>query len=270
MFENCKLCGNDIKVINQTYDLVECSDCNLIFSKKKFSQNDFEKIYDHLYNSYDPKYKTHSILEYEQLKKGIVKVGYNRKRLIRKHVKDNSRILEIGSGIGLIGCFIQKLFPNSSFTGVEIDEKVNEKARSFGLDVRQGDFSMIEDLDSQYDVVMMWEVLEHIQDLNKCLTLINRKLAKGGLFIFSVPNYDKRLNYNLPEDRIFQDAPPIHLNFFRKKSIQSIFNSEDFEILSFKKKKLPFLNVRSFYQMFFKILIGKYEGPALFCVIRKK
>lgn len=270
VFENCKYCGEEIRRINATHDLVECGNCELIFSRKKFSQQEFQEIYDKLYNDDNPKYRSHSILEYEQMKQGIVKVGYNRSRLVRKYVRNDSDVLEIGSGIGLMGCFIKKTFPNNSFTGVEIDEKVNEKARSFGLDVHQGDFSIIKDVDRQFDVVLMWEVLEHIQDMKKCLTLIKDKLKPGGLFIFSVPNYDKRLNYKAPGDNIFQDGPPIHLNFFSKRAVQKIFKSEDFEILSLEKKKLPYFNFSSLSTHFLKVLIGKYEGPTLFCVLRKK
>lgn len=270
VFENCKYCGENIRQINSTHELVECESCELIFSRKKFSQQEFKEIYDRLYNDKNPKYKAHSIIEYDQLKKGILNVGYNRRRLVKKYIRDNSEILEIGSGIGLMGCFIQQTFPNSSFTGVEIDEKITEKARSFGLNVLQGDFSIIKDLDGSFDVVLMWEVLEHIQDMEQCLGLIKSKLKSGGLFIFSVPNYDKRLNYRAPGDIIFQDGPPIHLNFFRKKAIIKIFDSEDFEIVSLEKKKLPYFNFKSISTMFLKVLTGKYEGPTFFCVIRKK
>ena len=270
MVNKCKFCGGEIRVVNVTYDLVECLSCYLIFSKKIFSQDELQKVYDHLYNDDKPKYRTHSIFEYEQLKKGITKVGYNRNRLIKKYINNSSKVLEIGSGIGLMGCFIQRNYPNSSYTGVEIDEKVNDKARSFGLNVHQGDFSVIGNFKNKFDIVLMWEVLEHIQDLKKCLSLISSKLTKGGLFIFSVPNYNKKFNYNFPGDKIFQDGPPIHLNFFRKKSIQKFFETEDFEILSFRKKRLPYFNIKSFKQMFLKVLLGKYEGPTLFCVIRKK
>lgn len=269
VFQSCKFCGKNIHQINTIHDLVECESCDLIFSRKKFSQQEFRSIYDQLYNSENPKYKIHSIIEYEQLRKGILKVGYNRRRLVKKYIRDNSNILEIGSGIGLMGCFIQQTFPNSSFTGIEIDEKVNEKARSFGLEVHRGDFSIIKDMEGSYDVVLMWEVLEHIQDMELCLSLIKSKLKVGGLFIFSVPNYDKRLNYKSPGDNIFQDGPPIHLNFFRKKAIRKIFDSKDFEIVHLEKKKFPYLNIKSLKSMFLKVLTGKYEGPTLFCVIRK-
>ncbi len=270
MFKTCKYCSNQIEVVNKTYDLVECVNCFLIFSRKIYSQDEIQEVYSHLYNDENPQYKIHSIVEFEQLKKGKIQVGFNKNRLLNKYINNNSKVLEIGSGIGLMGCFIQRNFPNSSYAGVEIDEKANEKAKSFDLDVHQGDFTIIENFDIECDVIMMWEVLEHIQNLKKCLSIINNKLIKGGVFIFSVPNYDKRFNYNSPNDKLFTSGPPIHLNFFRKKSIYKIFNSDNFEVLEFRRKKLPYLNFKSLYRMFFKILCGKFEGPTLYVVIRKR
>lgn len=270
MYETCKYCGNKVEVVNKTYNLVECGNCFLIFSKKKYSQDEIQEVYDHLYNDENPQYKLHSIDEFELLKKGKIRVGYNKKKLLNKYLNNRSKVLEIGSGIGLMGCFVQNNNPNRSYTGVEIDEKANEKAKSFGLDVHQGDFSIIESFYGEYDVVLMWEVLEHIQDIKRCLSIINSKLVNGGVFIFSVPNYDKRFNYFAPKDNLFTSGPPIHLNFFRKKSIYKIFNSKEFEILDLRRKRLPYLNIKSFRKMFFKILRGKFEGPTLYCVIRKR
>lgn len=270
MVDKCKFCGGEIQLINKTYHLVECLNCFLIFSRKKYSQNELKAVYNHLYNDDNPKYSTYSIFEYEQLKNGITNIGYNRERLIKNYINNNSKILEIGSGIGLIGCYIQKNYPNSPYTGVEIDEKINDKAKLFGLNVQLGDFGVIGDFENKFDIVLMWEVLEHIQDLKKCLSLISNRLTKGGLFIFSVPNYDKKFNYKFSGDKIFQDGPPIHLNFFRRKSIEKLFESDDFEILSFRKKKFPYFNFKSYKQMFLRIFLGKYEGSTLFCVLRKK
>lgn len=270
IFENCKFCGDEIKSENQRFNLVECQNCKLIFSSKIYKQAEFEEIYDHLYNSANPKYKLHSIKEYEEIKKNIFRIGYNRKRIINHYLKNNSKILEIGSGIGLMGSFVKNKFPKSNYTGIEIDEKISEKARSFGLNIINGDFKLMESINEKFDVILMWEVLEHIQDLKKCVDLIAKSLDTNGLFIFSVPNYDKRNNYQNKEDNIYQDGPPIHLNFFREQSINEIFNSQKFEILSCKKKKLPYLNLKSIRSMFFKLITGKYQGPTIFCIIKRK
>lgn len=270
LFKECKYCKGNIEGINEKFDLVKCKNCQLIFARYIFDQNEFEETYNKLYNSENPKYRNHSIIEYENLKKGIYKIGYNRKVLINKYVSPNANILEVGSGNGLTGCYIRNKFPNSEFTGIELDKKISEKAQSFGLNILIGDFSIMSNMEEKYDVVLMWEVLEHIQDLKKCIELISNRLKPGGKFIFSVPNFNKRNNYKNRKDSIYQDAPPIHLNFFTKESIKKIFNSEDFKIKSIKKKKLPYLSISSVKKMFLKIVSFQYEGPTLFCIMEKK
>ena len=269
-YSGCKYCGGKVSLVNQTHSLVECEACKLIFCRNIFKQVEFERIYDKLYNSKHPKYRQHSIKEYEEIKAGIFNVGYNRRRIINKYVKSNSAVLEVGCGIGLVGSYIQNKFRGANYTGIEIDEKISAKARSFGLNILSGDFTVMKNLPVTYDIVFMWEVLEHIQDMKYCLELIQDKLKRGGLLIFSVPNYDKRLNYDNPEDTIFQDGPPIHLNFFKKKAVRKIFDSEKLEIVNLYKKKLPFFNLKFLSTMLLKVLNGKYEGPALYCIIRKK
>ena len=270
MFELCKYCSSPIRIVNSTYELVECINCNLIFSRKIFSQLELQETYDRLYNDKSPQYKIHSVVEFEELLKGNIKIGYNKKRFLKRYLKGNSKVLEIGSGVGLIGSYIQQNFPDGSYTGVELDMETNEKAKSFGLNVHQGDFSIMDDLEGDFDVILMWEVLEHIQDLRKCISLINKKLVKGGVFIFSVPNYDKRLNYPTPKEKLFTSGPPIHLNFFRKQNIYKIFQDANWEIKEFKKKKIPYINFEGIKKHFFQILLGKFEGPTIYCVVRKK
>ncbi len=270
MFETCKYCDSAIRVLNKTYDLVECDNCSLIFSRKIYTQEELQTIYNQLYNKINPQYKYHSITEFEQLKKGKVEIGFNKKRFIKKFIKNSSKVLEIGSGVGVIGCYIRQNFPTAFYTGVEIDAVTNQKAKSLGLNVHHGDFSIIEDFSDKYDVILMWEVLEHIQNLKVCISLIEKKLTHDGVFIFSVPNYDKRFNYKNPGDKLYTSPPPIHLNFFREKSIHKIFNSKKFEIKTIRKKKIPYLNTRSLKQMFLKIITGNFEGPTIYSVIRKK
>ena len=50
-------------------------------------------------------------------------------------------------------------------------------------------------IDELFDVIMMWEVIEHLQDLNLFLELAYKKLTVNGKIILSTPNYNKIYNY---------------------------------------------------------------------------
>lgn len=272
-FTTCKVCNSKIDAVNIKFDLVKCRSCEFVFSKIIFTEDEFIATYDRLYNSKeDLKYNKHTIEEYNKLKDNLIEIGYNRKRIINKIISNTPQnILEIGSGIGLIGMFLKK-FSSVTYTGLELDKKTHERALSLGVNSVNGDFSKMKTLEQKFDVIMMWEVLEHLQDLNLFFQLTKERLKPEGLFVFSVPNFDKIKNYSNPGDAIHQSGPPIHLNFFTKNSVKNVLNNFGFEIVNLREKKMPYFNYKdlNFYKMFFKSLLGKYNGPTLYVVAKLK
>ena len=272
----CKICEGEIVLINKKYNLVECINCKLIFCKSIFSQQEFVTVYDDLYNKEHSHYKRHSKDEFNKILRGdILKVGYNRSKLIKKTVlngKCNS-VLEIGSGVGFIGTFIRNHDKNIKYTGIELDKEAFEKSRVLNLNTINGDFSVIEKIESNFDVIMMWEVIEHLQDLKLFLELANKKLNINGIIILSTPNYNKIYNYpNREEYQVFQDLPPVHLNFFTPQNIKNIFELHAFKNCIVTIKKLPYLQVSSFmfYINVLKTFFNKYQGTTIYFEAKKK
>jgi len=269
----CKVCNSKTDIINSKWNLAKCQSCEFVFSRKIFSNEEFISTYDRLYNSNeDLKYRKHTIEEFNKLKENIIDIGYNRKRFISKIIsKTPQNILEIGSGIGLIGMFLKK-FSSVFYTGLELDEKTHQRALSLGVNSINGDFSKMKTLEEEFDIIMMWEVLEHLQDLNLFFQLTKERLKSNGFFVFSVPNFNKINNYSDPGDNIFQSGPPIHLNFFTKKSIKKVMENYGFDIVILREKKIPYFNHKdlNFYKMLFKSLIGKYNGSTLYVVAKLK
>ncbi|TVZ25561.1 methyltransferase family protein [Gillisia sp. Hel_I_86] len=266
----CKLCGNKTEIINYSHSLLRCLNCKLIFSSQHFSQAQLEAIYNELYNADDPIYKRRSIFEYNLLKNGKPTISYNRKLLLAKWLKPTSQILEIGAGIGTLGMYIQKKFKNHNYTGLELDKTTASKARDLGINVLEGDFSSIKNFKKKYDLILMWEVLEHIQDLKLCLKLIYERLSSGGVLLFSVPNYKKKDNYNSNSEVLHQVGPPVHLNFFTIESLHKIIENAGFEVIKLRKKRIPYLSRnKSFFKMIPVVISLKFEGPTIFGVVRK-
>jgi 2-polyprenyl-3-methyl-5-hydroxy-6-metoxy-1,4-benzoquinol methylase len=270
IYKECKICGSQIKRINIQHNLIECVSCNLVFCEKKFTKEEFVDVYNKLYNSLSlkPQYAIHSVKEYNDLLKGKINIGYNRRRIINEIVNNKSKVLEIGSGVGLIGMYLTKK-KDIKYQGIEIDKKTHLKAKELGVNSINGDFSVMSKLKVKYDTIMLWEVLEHLQDVNMFLDLVKERLLNNGNLVFSVPNYDKRKNFNKKNkdiDNLYQSGPPIHLNFFTKNSILNILNYHGFTVKYIRVKRFPYLNLKrpKFYREFFKSIFGFYEGPTLY------
>jgi len=269
-FSKCKVCSGEVEVVNQTYNLGKCNSCDLIFCLNIYSQEEFIKVYDELYNKEKSVYQRHSSDEYNQiLKKGHIPVGLNRTRMIKNNILNNQckSVLEIGSGIGLIGVYIRAKKDTINYTGIEIDQETYLKSQQLKLNTFNGDFTEMKNLEGTFDVIMMWEVIEHLQDLKLFLELAYEKLKPNGKIILSTPNYNKIYNYpDRQKDRLYQNEPPIHINFFTDQNIKNIFKLHNFGNAKVTIKKFPYLEITKgrFYVNYIKALFGKYHGPTIY------
>lgn len=276
VYNTCKVCNSSIKLINEKYNLGQCINCKLIFCLTIFSQEEFIKVYDDLYNKKDSHYKLHSVVQYNMLLENrVIKIGFHRSKLLKKFVlnKKCKSVLEIGSGVGLTGSYIRKYDDKINYLGIELDKEAFDKSQSLKLNTINGDFNMMYKIEETFDIIMLWEVLEHLQDLNLFIKLAYKKLNKGGKIILSVPNYDKIYNYPGRNNYdVFQDLPPIHLNFFTKENIINVFELNQFKDCEATVKKLPYVNLKrkGFYAEFLKAILNKYNGSTVYFVGNKR
>lgn len=274
-FTECKICSGKVQLINEKYNLGECVNCKFIFCLTTFTQEQFLIVYDELYNKENSQYQRHSKDEFDKiLKKEPIKVGWGRSRLIKKNILNSKckSVLEIGSGIGLVGAYIRSKDNRIEYTGIELDKEAFEKSQLLQLNTIHGDFKEIEKIEGLFDVIMMWEVIEHLQDLHLFLELAYKKLNVNGKIILSTPNYNKIYNYpKRDKDQLFQDQPPVHLNFFTPESIKNVFEFHQFQNCKVKVKRLPYLEIKSFgfYINVLKAVFNKYCGTTLYFEAKK-
>lgn len=271
IYNKCKVCEAETIVINESYNLVECRNCKIIFCATFFLDKELVQVYDDLYNKENAVYSNHSIVEYEKLiNNEKFSIGYFRTKMINKYVlnKNCKSVIEKGSGIGLIGSYLRKS-GDLDYLGIEIDTGSFLKSQKLKLNTINGDFRIMSSINRKFDVIMLWEVIEHLQDLQLFLKLAHEKLNIGGKIILSTPNYSKIYNYvNREKDKLFQDGPPIHLNFFNKNNIVNIFELTGFIDCKAHEKRFPYLNFldKNFYLQLLRAICGIYNGSTIYFV----
>lgn len=72
--------------------------------------------------------------------------------------------------------------------GVEVTDETASVARDAGLDVRTGLLHEARFDDASFDVVCLWDVLEHVPDVDPFLAEVRRVLRPGGLLAIQSPN----------------------------------------------------------------------------------
>lgn len=104
-----------------------------------------------------------------------------------------TKILELGSGPGVLGQCVLKKNPSLTYTYVDkqeakkVFESRNYKGSFFVKDLM--DSFDLTDLDSDYDLVIANDFLEHIANPSDVLFKCRSIVKKGGSFSISVPNW---------------------------------------------------------------------------------
>ena len=111
-------------------------------------------------------------------------------------IKANDSVLDLGCGSGDFLSLVRSARPQSVLTGIDfhITTPILDAMKLRGITGYSSNiFDYVDNLDnsSKFDVVTMWEVIEHIKidDLKSLLQSIKRLLNPGGKLIFSTPDF---------------------------------------------------------------------------------
>ncbi|PIN94278.1 hypothetical protein COU56_02710 [Candidatus Pacearchaeota archaeon CG10_big_fil_rev_8_21_14_0_10_31_9] len=150
----------------------------------------------------------------------------------------NKRILEIGSGKGSLIHHLKK--EGYNITGTEIDYNlVKEGKKLFGnipLKTMSGD--KLNFKDSSFDVVLSFDVFEHISDSDKHLKEVRRVLKKRGYYLLGTPNKWTNIPWEIIQSKSFKYRE-YHCSLHNYWQIKKRFNKNGFEV---KFVEIPILN----------------------------
>lgn len=106
--------------------------------------------------------------------------------ILRKYLKENDSVLEVGCGTGLILSKVVKFVVNG--IGIDISENMLKIAKNKGLNVFYGNGEEIPFSDNQFDVVYSFKVLPHIKNIENVLNEIKRVTKPNGIILLEFYN----------------------------------------------------------------------------------
>jgi len=111
-------------------------------------------------------------------------------------IQDGSSVLDIAGGAGLLCRKIKQRLPATQVLGVDFAqytiEQNTKRDAGLGIDYRCLDIrNSLSSLNRQFDVVMMCEILEHLDEPERVVREAMGLLKTGGRFILSCPHDDE-------------------------------------------------------------------------------
>jgi 2-polyprenyl-3-methyl-5-hydroxy-6-metoxy-1,4-benzoquinol methylase len=173
-------------------------------------------------------------------------------------------MVEIGGGTGAFGVLAKSRgwqYHNYDISNVAVDY-----ARQLGLDAFVFDAANIPPLPAQSaNVVVMWEVIEHIWDVHSYLTTILESLKPNGTLMLSTPNFDFQPEFEKTRPALCK--PPIHINFFTGRSLKATLEHAGFRNIQVTKRRFyrPSLDIKSII-MSLKWGVGLYPPRTLYAI----
>lgn len=146
--------------------------------------------------------------------------------LINSLQPNRGKLLDIGAGTG-------DFLSTAKASGWEtVGFEPSDKARAIAS---AKNVSFVSDtselLDSNFDAITMWHVLEHVPDVPAQISELKRLLKPSGVIIIAVPNFKSFDAQHYGEFWAAYDVPR-HLSHFSKTAIEKLFSEGGFSLES--------------------------------------
>jgi 2-polyprenyl-3-methyl-5-hydroxy-6-metoxy-1,4-benzoquinol methylase len=244
----CSVCGNNkedqfkLKYEKENFSVVTCNGCGFHFIPPYYRKQ----------------------IEYTQYKNAdvtaAVKAGNNwikvqrhklRFRFIQKYIK-SGKLFDLGAGWGHFMLAGKEL--GYEVYGVEISEQpylycVNE----LKLPVDHIDFFQMDET-KKFDVITMWDVLEHIDKADDFLEKCSKLTQPGGYLFLQVPQIDSYFAKRHRDNWKMMGLD--HVNYFGKETIRKILEKNGYEMLEIKSS----FEIKLFIMYTLLPLIKKLKG----------
>lgn len=183
---DCGLCGaheRRLKFQDGPFSVVTCARCDLTYvTPRLIDAALIEKVYDEGYwRSRAPKDRGYG--DYRADAPLYLATYRRRMKVVRRHFARPGRVLDVGCAAGY---FLSVMRDQGwQVTGLEPSDAIRPQAEErLGREhVRGGLLGQVELEPGSFDLITMWDVIEHIPDVVGAIREVKRLLAPGGKFL---------------------------------------------------------------------------------------
>lgn len=241
--DRCPVCESEEKIpqfIKFGVEIFCCAICTLRYSSKiPICTND---IYS------DEAYQPFAIESYmENVNYRKARFGKERLDIIRRFVSSENEksLLDVGCGTGW---FLETAIENGfKVCGQELGKGLSEWT-SKRLNIKVWNCSIQEINDAlRFDVITMFDLLEHVENPVQLLLDCKRILADDGIILVFTPNFDS-MAINVMGEHSNLIAPAEHLIYFTHNSVIELAQRTDLKLCYYKTCGIDLGDMKSYYE----------------------
>jgi SAM-dependent methyltransferase len=252
IYNKCPLCSNDRAKLQQDnftgyqvdmkFQIFLCDNCTTSYPLPRVNA---DKLYDIIYKNQEnvPGYSRYWYY-FKEIKKqknplaflansGEAYWGIKEALSKTTKSKDNLKILEVGCGLGYLTYALR--LENYDVNGIDISEEaINKAKQNFGnYFICQDLFKYVENNNEIFDVIILTEVIEHLEKPIEFLEITLKLLKNDGKIILTTPNRSIS-SLDIVWDT---ESPPIHHWWFSENSMKWIADKFklNLDFISFEK-----------------------------------
>lgn len=287
---DCNLCGYSL--VNRLFvceagDVVRCTGCGLVLlASPSHGYEEVNKVYSQDYfHERESYFFKDGIIDASGVLSAHVKDFQEGLNWIGTYKNPPGKFLDIGCATGTFLSLAKK--EGWECYGVEISDYAASIAREkVGVDIFNGHLRKASFPADFFDVVTMWDTIEHLSDPLEELLEVWRVLKPGGIILINTPNEGSfmrmvaRFLYKISNGFIRSPINSLyhcyHLYYFTAATMSLLFEKSGFNVIAQRKKVIPITRGRG--TKFVKIIVkclsllerllhAEYE---LFFIVRKK
>lgn len=225
----CIVCDNKKNSMyagKNNYQVLRCASCGTLFLHPLPKSDEAKSVYGKDY--FTGAEKGHGYVNYEIDKEPIRPVFDGHLLRLEKMLGRAGNLLDVGAATGYFMQIAEKRGWRTE--GIDISEYASGVAKQKGLRVNQGKIGEVTLAADFYDVVTMWDVIEHVENPKKDLLEVSRVLKKGGYVALNTPNSGS-LYAKIMGKRWHLFVPPEHIWYFNPRSMNMLLTKNGFEVV---------------------------------------
>ena len=230
----CNLCGHEVTHgVGKVSRLVRCVGCGLIYVNPRPPFEEIARQYEGTYfHCPEPTFGGYE--DYEGDREEIQRTFRMRlKAMAPLLAPQRPRLLDVGCATGI---FLEVARDAGwDGEGIDISDYALARAREKGLVVQAGTNPGALYPAGYFDVITLWDLIEHVPDPSGLLADCRRLLRPGGVLAISTPDAGSALAHVLRDRWLGFRSIDEHLYFFSRSTITRMLQTAGFEVRRYQQ-----------------------------------